>query len=102
MLAPCSVPSRRGLAMLEQVAGDARRPALTAPARGAPAHPQVGTKERPQGANKGTAQSKEPIDEVANTFTRRGLREDETTMEIRSSRRMQTLVTLTARSRPVR
>jgi hypothetical protein len=34
--------------------------------------------------------------------TRRGLREDETTMEDRSSRRMRTLVTRMARSRPVR
>jgi hypothetical protein len=33
--------------------------------------------------------------------TRRGLREDETTMEDRSSRRMRTLVTRMARSRPV-
>jgi hypothetical protein len=76
--------------------------ALTAPARGAPVHPQAGTKERPQGANKGTTQSEETIDDVANTFTRRGLREDETTMEDRSSRRMRTLVTRMARSRPVR
>jgi hypothetical protein len=35
------------------------------------------------------------------TATRRGLREDETTMEDRSSRRMRTLVTRMAHSRPV-
>jgi hypothetical protein len=59
-------PSRRGLAMPEQVTRQAGRPALTAPARGAPVRPQVGTKERPQGANKGTARSKETIDDVIN------------------------------------
>jgi transposase len=35
-------------------------------------------------------------------LTRRGLRENETTMEDRSSRRMRTLVTRMARSRPIR
>jgi hypothetical protein len=68
-----------------------------APARGAPLHPQVGTKERPPGTNKGTAQSQETIDDVINTLTRRVLREDETTMEDRSSRRLRTLVTRKAR-----
>jgi hypothetical protein len=38
-----------------QVARPSRRPALTVLARGAPAHPQAGTKERPPGTNKGTA-----------------------------------------------
>jgi hypothetical protein len=55
ILAPCSGPSRRGLQTLAQVARLSRRPALTAPARGAPVHPQAGTKERPPGTNKGTA-----------------------------------------------
>ena len=39
ILAPCSGPSRRGLETLAQVARSSRRPALTAPARGAPAAP---------------------------------------------------------------
>ena len=73
--------------------GQARRPTLTVPARGAPLHPQVGTKERPPGTNKGTAQSQEAIDDVINTLTPPVLREDETTMEDRSSRRVRTLVT---------
>jgi hypothetical protein len=47
-------------------------------------------------------QSKETTDGLANNFARRGLREDETTMEDRSSRRMRKLVTLMARSRPDR
>jgi hypothetical protein len=38
-------------------------------ARGAPVHPQDGTKERPQGANKGTARSEETIDDVAKHLT---------------------------------
>ena len=33
--------------------------ALTAPARGASLHPQVGTKERPLGTNKGTGRNEE-------------------------------------------
>src|SRR5258708_17089349 len=48
----------------------ARRPTLTVPARGAPLHPQVGTKERPPGTNKGTVQSQEAIDDVINTLIR--------------------------------
>jgi transposase len=52
-------PSRRGLAKLQQTTSSPRRPALTAPARGAPVRPQAGTKERSQRANKGTAGSKE-------------------------------------------
>ena len=55
-------------AMLEQAASYARRPALTAPARGAPSLPQAGTKERPPGTNKGTARSKETIDDVHNNL----------------------------------
>jgi hypothetical protein len=87
---------------MEREARQARRPTLTA-LRAASLHAQVGTKERPPGTNKGTAQEKEPIDDVAKTaFARQGLREDETSMEDRSSRRMRTLVTLVARSRPVR
>ena len=65
IVAPCSGPSRRGLQTLAQVATLSRRPALTALARGAPLHPQAGTKERAPGANKGTALSKEIIDDVA-------------------------------------
>jgi hypothetical protein len=37
------------------VESQARRPALTVPARDAPEHVQAGTKERPHGTNKGTA-----------------------------------------------
>src|SRR3979490_2642676 len=77
LLAPCSGPSRRGLATLAREARQARRPTLTVPAPGAPLHPQVGTKERPPGTNKGTAQTQEAIDDVINTLTRRGLRENE-------------------------
>ena len=58
ILAPRSGPSRRGLETLAQVEKSSRRPALTAPARGAPLHPQAGTKERPPGTNKGTARSR--------------------------------------------
>src|SRR5262245_49183773 len=74
-------PVKGGLAMPEHDARQARQPALTAPARGASAHPQAGTKERPPGTNKGTARSRstETVDDVANTLTCRGLREDETT-----------------------
>src|SRR6516162_1967196 len=60
---------------------------------------------RPGRRNSRKAQTKEQqkarklSNDVANTFTRRGLREDETTMEDRSSRRMRTLVTQIARSR---
>ena len=74
-----------------------RRPTLTVPARGAPLNPQVGTKERPPGTNKGTAQTREAIDDVITNLTRRVLREDETTMEDGSSRRVRTLVTQMAR-----
>ena len=42
ILAPCSEPSRRGLETLAQVASSSRRPALTAPARGASLHPSTG------------------------------------------------------------
>ncbi len=97
ILAPCSGPSRCGLATLARQARQARRPTLTVPACGAPLHPQAGTKERLPGTNKGTAQSQEAIDDVINTLTRRVLREDKTTMENRSSRRVRTLVTRTAR-----
>jgi hypothetical protein len=55
ILAPCSVLSRRGLATPEPAAGQARRPALTAPARDAIDALRAGTKERPLGSNKGTA-----------------------------------------------
>ena len=74
-----------------------RRPTLTVPARGGPLNPQVGTKERPPGTNKGTAQTREAIDDVITNLTRRVLREDETTMEDGSSRRVRTLVTQMAR-----
>jgi transposase len=45
-LAPCSVPSRRGLAITAPVAWSERRPTLTAPARDARADAWVGTKKR--------------------------------------------------------
>jgi hypothetical protein len=45
-------PLRQFLAKMRTAAS--RRPALTALARGAPAHLQAGTKQRPPGANKGT------------------------------------------------
>src|SRR6516165_9280518 len=49
------------------------------------------------------ARTKEQIDDIVKSrFTRRGLREDETTMEDLSSQHVRTLVTLTARSRPIR
>jgi DUF2924 family protein len=57
-------------------------------------------KERPPSTNKGTAQMRSY--RWHSLVCRRGLREDETTMEDRSSRHMQTLVTQMARSRPVR
>ena len=44
----------------------------------------------------------EAINDVITNFTRRVLREDETTMKDRSSRRVRTLVTQMARSRPDR
>ena len=75
---------------------------LTGPARGATLNPRVGKKERPPGTNKGTAQTREAIDDVITNLTRRVLREDETTMEDGSSRRVRTLVTQMARSRPDR
>jgi hypothetical protein len=51
-MTPCSAPSRRGLARAELVESPARRPALTAPARGVTAPEQVGTKKRPSGRTK--------------------------------------------------
>ena len=51
-VAPCSVPSRRGLETSAPGASTARRPALTAPARGARRQPQAGTKERPMARTK--------------------------------------------------
>jgi hypothetical protein len=56
-VAPCSGPSRRGLETPKPEASQARRPALTPPARGAPERAQAGTKERPHGTNKGTDRS---------------------------------------------
>ena len=74
---------------------------MTVPARGAPLNLRVGTKEWPPGTNKGTAQTREAIDDVITNLTRRVLRENETTMEDRSSRCVRTLVTQMARLRPV-
>jgi hypothetical protein len=55
---------------------------------------------RPGRRNGRQAQTKEQIDDIAKSrFTRRGLREDETTMEDRSSQHVRILVTQTARSR---
>ena len=47
ILAPCSARSRRSLATSEPAASQARRPALTAPARDAIDVLRAGTKERP-------------------------------------------------------
>ena len=47
-LAPCSLPSRRGLATTQLVVTTQRRPALTAAARGASRNSRVGTKKRLQ------------------------------------------------------
>src|ERR1700756_240462 len=49
---------------------------LDGPLRAARLRAQAGTKERPPGTNKGTGRSEETIDDVTNTLTRRGLRED--------------------------
>jgi transposase len=49
---PCSPPSRRGLSRAELVEKPARRPSLTAAARGVTEPMQVGTKKRPSGRTK--------------------------------------------------
>lgn len=49
---PCSPPSRRGLSRAELVESPARRPSLTAAARGVTGPMQVGTKKRPSGRTK--------------------------------------------------
>ena len=49
---PCSPPSRRGLSRAELVESAARRPSLTAAARGVTGPGQVGTKKRPSGRTK--------------------------------------------------
>src|SRR6516162_4419030 len=49
---PCSPPSRRGLARAELAESAARRPSLTAAARGVTGPGQVGTKKRPSGRTK--------------------------------------------------
>lgn len=51
-MTPCSPRSRRGLAKAALVAAKARRPALTAAARGVGATAQVGTKKRSSGRTK--------------------------------------------------
>ena len=53
-LAPCSPPSRRGLATSAPVAQELRRPALTASRHGAHGEPWVGTKKRASRSNKET------------------------------------------------
>jgi hypothetical protein len=53
-LAPCSPPSRRGLATPEAAAPAARRPSLTASARAADGKPRVGTKKRASRSNQET------------------------------------------------
>jgi transposase len=58
---PCSAPSRRGLARAELVESPARRPALTAPARGVTGPEQVGTKKRPSGRTKKLTKGKKPF-----------------------------------------
>jgi transposase len=49
---PCSPPSRRGLSRAGLVESAARRPSLTAAARGVTGPMQVGTKKRPSGRTK--------------------------------------------------
>jgi hypothetical protein len=49
---PCSPQSRRGLSRAELVESPARRPSLTAAARGVTGPMQVGTKKRPSGRTK--------------------------------------------------
>src|SRR6516225_5539883 len=49
---PCSPPSRRGLSRAELVESAARRPSLTAAARGVTGPVQAGTKKRPSGRTK--------------------------------------------------
>jgi len=56
---PCSPPSRRGLARAKIVESPARRPALTAAARGVTGPGQVGTKKRPSGRTKKLTRKKE-------------------------------------------
>jgi hypothetical protein len=56
---PCSPPSRRGLARAEIVDSAARRPSLTAAARGVTGPGQVGTKKRPSGRTKKLTRKKE-------------------------------------------
>ena len=90
ILAPCSRPSRRGLAAPRALGEISRRPTLTASARGALQHRRPG-RRNVASPNKGT-DTTGAVDDVAQ-FTRRGLREDETKMEDRSSRRLRTLVT---------
>ena len=57
---PCSPPSRRGLARAELAESAARRPSLTAAARGVTGPGQVGTKKRPSGRTKKLTRKKEP------------------------------------------
>ena len=59
ILAPCSEPSRRGLASVPLAVSQQRRPALTAPARGAHIAMRVGTKKRPSDRTKKLPMSKE-------------------------------------------
>jgi hypothetical protein len=58
-LAPCSEPSRCGLASVSFVVSQQRRPALTAPARGAGIAMRVGTKKRSPDRTKKLQGSKE-------------------------------------------
>ena len=56
---PCSPPSRRGLARAELAESAARRPSLTAAARGVTGPGQVGTKKRPSDRTKKLTTKKE-------------------------------------------
>jgi hypothetical protein len=67
----------------------------------APAGRDEGTAARHEQRNN-LQQARKIIDDILSEITRRGLREDKTTMEDRSSRRVRILVTLIARSRLVR
>src|SRR6266480_2390025 len=75
ILAPCSARSRRGLATPEPAARQARRPALTAPARDAIDVLRAGTKERPPWLEKRNCAISGASDDVTlSTVSSRGLR----------------------------
>jgi hypothetical protein len=58
-VAPCSGPSRRGLATPRRKAEKRATAGLAGPSARRLGRQQAGTKERPQGTNKGTARDEE-------------------------------------------